>query len=87
MEFLKKTSKEDKKLTYKQGYIAVVEWLQAMSVRGSSVGSIDEVNKSIDFYFKLNTLAIIVFDIKFQKYKSLYLFKVRKQWLYIYLKL
>ena len=70
---------EDKKLGYTKGYTVMVERLREMSVQGSSARSIDEVNKSIDFYFKLNTLAITVFDIKFQKYKSLYLFKVRKQ--------
>ena len=45
-----------------------------MSVQGSFARSINEVNKSIDFYFKFNTLKITVFDIKFQKYKLLYLF-------------
>ena len=75
MEFEKTISKEDKKLAYRQGYTVVVEWLRAMSAQGSFVGSIDEVNKLIDFYFKLNTLPITIFDIKFQKYNLLYCFK------------
>ena len=51
------------------------EWLRTVSVWGSSARSIDEVNKSIDFYFKLNTLEITIFDIKFQNISPYICFK------------
>lgn len=57
----------------------MAKWLWEMSAQGSSTRSVNEVNKSVNFYFKLNTLAITVFDIKFQKYKSLYFIKLRKK--------
>ena len=65
MEFKKSITQEDKKLAYKEGYTVMVEWLWEMSVQGSYIGSIDQLNHSIDFYFKLNTLPITIFHIKY----------------------
>lgn len=55
---------EDKKIAFKQGYRVMAEQLQEMSAQGPTNGFI-EVNKPNDLYFKLNTLPISVFDVKF----------------------
>ena len=68
LEFKRCLTEEDKRIGFQQGYRAVVEWLQAeISVEGSNNdASKPQVNKLNEIYFKLNTLPISLFDVKFQ---------------------
>ena len=67
-EFKRCLTEEDKRLGFQQGYRAVAEWLRAeISAEGSNnVASEPQVNKLNEIYFKLNTLPISLFDVKFQ---------------------
>ena len=68
LEFKRCLTEEDKRIGFQQGYRVVVEWLQAeISVEGSNNDASDpQVNKLNEIYFKLNTLPISLFDVKFQ---------------------
>ena len=67
-EFNRCLTEEDKRIGFQQGYRAVAEWLRAeISAQGSNNDpSKPQVNKLNDIYFKLNTLPISLFDVKFQ---------------------
>ena len=67
-EFKRCLIEEDKRIGFQQGYRAVAEWLRAeISVEGSNNDASEpQVNKLNEIYFKLNTLPISLFDVKFQ---------------------
>ena len=67
-EFKRCLTEEDKRIGFQQGYRAVAERLRAeINAEGSNnVASEPQVNKLNEIYFKLNTLPISLFDVKFQ---------------------
>ena len=67
-EFKRCLTEEDKRIGFQQGYRAVAEWLRAeINVEGSNNDASEpQVNKLNEIYFKLNTLPISLFDVKFQ---------------------
>ena len=67
-EFKRCLTDEDKRIGFQQGYRVVAEWLRAeSSVEGSNNdASKPQVNKLNEIYYKLNTLPISLFDVKFQ---------------------
>ena len=67
-EFKRCLTEEDKRIGFQQGYRAVAERLRAkISVEGSNNDASEpQVNKLNEIYFKLNTLPISLFDVKFQ---------------------
>jgi hypothetical protein len=67
-EFNRCLTEEDKRIGFQQGYRAVAEWLRAeISPQGSNNDASEpQVNKLNEIYFKLNTLPISLFDVKFQ---------------------
>ena len=79
-EFKRCLTEEDKRIVFQQGYRATTEWLRAeISVEGSNnVASEPQVNKLNEIYFKLNTLPISLFYVKFQYKVSISI--LSKQW-------
>lgn len=67
-EFKRCLTEEDNRIGFQQGYRAVAKWLQAeISAEGSNNDASEpQVNKLNEIYFKLNTLPISLFDVKFQ---------------------
>ena len=68
LEFKRWLTEEDKRIAFQLGYKAVAERLRAeISVEGSNKDASKlQVNKLNEIYFKLNTLPISLFDVKFQ---------------------
>ena len=79
-EFKRCLTEEDKRIGFQQGYRVVVERLWAkISVEGSNNDASEpQVNKLNKIYFKLNTLPISLFDVKFQYKVSISI--LSKQW-------
>lgn len=79
-EFNRCLIEEDKRIGFQQGYRAVGEWLWAkISGQGSNNDASEpQVNKLNEIYFKLNTLPISLFDVKFQYKVSISI--LSKQW-------
>jgi hypothetical protein len=67
-EFKRCLTEEDKRIGFQLGYKAVAERLRAeINVEGSNNDASEpQVNKLNEIYFKLNTLPISLFDVKFQ---------------------
>ena len=68
LEFNRCLTEDDKRIGFQLGYKAVAEWqLAEISVEGSNNDASEpQVNKLNEIYFKLNTLPISLFDVKFQ---------------------
>ena len=73
-EFNRCLTEDDKRIGFQLGYKAVAERLRAeISVEGSNNDTSEpQVNKLNEIYFKLNTLPISLFDVKFQYKVSIY---------------
>ena len=73
-EFKRCLTKEDKRIGFQQGYRVVAEQLRAeISVEGSTNDAFEpQVNKLNEIYYKLNTLPISLFDVKFQYKVSIF---------------
>ena len=75
-EFNRCLTEDDKRIGFQLGYKAVAERLRAeISVEGSNNDTSEpQVNKLNEIYFKLNTLPISLFYVKFQYKVSISVF-------------